>query len=301
MLARHTSPATNQNVVFLPTRNFIGYRSFPASYHSVCFGCRVCCVVWPGLRFAVFVVKRLCGHCLLWFCVLLIMKIIIFVSCFFFCVLMFDIYFFWTDLIFFAFFLVFWTNVGRRIALAVSGFFGDCLLCFLCLHLWLWWLVVLAFFCVFLFNFFVCLTKFLFFCFSCLWTTMQLVMFLLPVVCLMIVYCVFLCLHLYKDKSLYAIFWLWVVCLFSFFFCTHFVHLYFHCLFSCRCFWLTQVAVTHSFLLFVSASSLSFGLYSFCFLLCFSFRFYISFRNFFLLFLFYFALLLVLWTCLTHI
>ena len=79
--------------------------------------------------------------------------------------------------------------------------------------------MVLAFFCVFLFNFFVCLTKFLFFCFSCLLTTMQLVVFLLPVVCLMIVYCVFLCLHLYKDKSLFAIFGCGLfVCFLSFFF-----------------------------------------------------------------------------------
>ena len=47
---------------------------------------------------------------------------------------------------------------------------------------------------------------------------MQLVMFLLPVVCLMIVYCVFLCLHLYKDKSLFAIFGCGLFVCFLFFF-----------------------------------------------------------------------------------
>ena len=91
--------------------------------------------------------------------------------------------------------------------------------------------MVLAFFCVFLFNFFVCLAKFLFFCFSCLLTIIQVVMFLLSVACLIIVYCAFLCLHLYEDKSLFAFFGCG---LFGFFY--SFCSLIFHCLFSCRFF-----------------------------------------------------------------
>ena len=175
-------------------------------------------VVW--WLFVVFLCAFIYGNNYLWFLL-------------FFCVLMFDIYFFWTELIFFAFFLVFWQTLAGVLLLPSAGFL-IIFCCVFCTYIYVYdYLWFLLFSVCFYLIFFVCLTKFMFFCFSCLLATLQVVMFLLPVACLMIVYCVFLCLHLYKDKSLFAIFGCGLFVCFLFF-CTHFVHWCFHCLFSCR-------------------------------------------------------------------
>ena len=91
--------------------------------------------------------------------------------------------------------------------------------CVFCTYIYVYdYLWFLLFSVCFYLIFFVCLTKFMFFCFSCLLATLQVVVFLLSVACLMIVYCVFLCLHLYKDKSLFDIFGCGLFVCFLFFF-----------------------------------------------------------------------------------
>ena len=114
--------------------------------------------------------------------------------------------FFERNLCFFHSSLFFGQTLTGALLLPSTGFL-IIFCCVFCTYIYVYdYLWFLLFSVCFYLIFFVCLTKFMFFCFSCLLATLQVVVFLLSVACLMIVYCVFLCLHLYKDKSLFAIF-----------------------------------------------------------------------------------------------
>ena len=143
-----------------------------------------------------------------------------------------------------------------------SAVFGGWLLCFLCLYLWLWWLMVLAFFSVCFYSFFsfvwrsFCFSAFLVYWQQCSWwcfCRQMLVWWLFIVI---------FCACIYQDKSLFDIFFGFGLFNYFLFFFVFILFIYIFSLFVFLqvFFWLTQAPVTHSFVRFLSTSSLSFVL-----------------------------------------
>ena len=200
---------TNQNTVLLPTRNFIGYRIFPTSYHNVSFRCRLCCVCVAGFVLCCFCCRRLFG-------VYVFYRFWSVVTVFF--LFFFSWYlFFFGEIHVFVILPCFFNKTVRRVILAASALFTYDSLCFFVLtFIYMITCGSCFFFCVFSCHFCFCLVKFVFFVFLGFWRTLSVLVFLLPAACLLFVRRTFWWLHLRIHKFLF-VFLIGVFCLLLFF------------------------------------------------------------------------------------